>query len=225
MSKNQSKFTMRDLRKLYPTDDKCLEAIWLGRYGDLKECPSCKRETSFYKIKNKPVYSCPFCGHQISPTAGTIFHKSHVPLIVWFELIYEFSISKNGISAKEIERRTGVANKTALRMGRMIRFLFAHSGDILSNTVEVDETYMGGKKSGKCGRGAGGKVPVIGLLSVKARWSQKFQPTSREKQICHSLMKTWNLVQRSLPMNTVLMVRFLSQFILMKRLTMPQNSM
>lgn len=183
MSTNQGKFTIRDLRKLYPTDDRCLEAIWLGRYGDLKECPSCKRETSFYKIKDKPVYSCQFCGYQVSPTAGTIFHKSHIPLTIWFEIIYEFAVSKNGISAKEIERKTGVANKTALRMGKMIRLLFRHSGDLLSNTVEVDETYMGGKKSGKRGRGAEGKQTVIGLVERRGKVIAKVTADTKKKTV------------------------------------------
>jgi len=180
---SKTKFTIKDLRKLYPTDDACLESLWQGRYGTLKECPECKRETSFHRIKSKPVYSCKFCGFQISPTAGTIFHKTHVPLTTWFELIFDFSISKNGISAKEIERRTGVANKTALRMGKRIRLLFSHSGDILKNTVEVDETYMGGKRPGKRGRGAEGKVPVVGLIERKGNVIASVTADTKKKTV------------------------------------------
>jgi transposase-like protein len=183
MSKSTPKFTIKELHKLYPTDDKCLEAIWQGRYGSLTKCPVCKRETTFHKIKSKPVYSCKFCGHQISPLAGTIFHKSHVPLTLWFELMFEFAISKNGISAKEIERRTGVANKTALRMGKRIRLLFSHSGDILANIVEVDETYMGGTRRGKRGRGAEGKVPVVGLVERKGKIVAKVTADTKSKTV------------------------------------------
>lgn len=180
---SKTKFTIKDLRKLYPTDDACLESLWQGRYGTLKECPECKRETTFHRIKSKPVYSCKFCGYQISPTAGTIFHKSHVALTTWFELIFDFSISKNGISAKEIERRTGVANKTALRMGKRIRLLFSHSKDILKNTVEVDETYMGGARRGKRGRGAEGKVPVVGLVERKGKVVANVTADTKKKTV------------------------------------------
>lgn len=163
MAKKEPKFSIKDLRKLYPNDDKCLEAIWQGRYSNLNECPNCKRETTFHRIKSKPVYGCKFCGHQISPTAGTIFHKSHVPLTDWFTAIFLFANSKNGISAKELERLLGVSYKTAHRMGKMIRILFSHATDILNGVVEVDETYIGGRKKGKRGRGAEGKTSVVGI--------------------------------------------------------------
>src|SRR5690606_4378435 len=63
----------------------------------------------------------------------------------WFYAIYLFSVSKNGVSAKELERHLGVTYKTAWRMAKQIRLLMQQEADKLSGTVEVDETYIGGR--------------------------------------------------------------------------------
>lgn len=196
MSKNKPSFTLKDLRKLYPTDNKCLEAIWLGRYANLESCPECKRETTFHRIKNKPVYSCKFCGHQISPTAGTIFHKSHIPLTDWFMAIFLFANSKNGVSAKELERILGCSYKSAHRMGKMIRILFNHSQDILSGTVEVDETYVGGKRRGKRGRGAEGKTSVVGMTQRGGNVLAKVTTDTKKKTVMPLIRQHINIGAR-----------------------------
>jgi len=74
------------------------------------------------------------------------------------------STSKNGVAAKEIQRQTGVTYKTAWRMQRHIRMLMKPGNDPLKGTVELDDTYIGGKRPGKRGRGASGKTPVIGMV-------------------------------------------------------------
>lgn len=163
--------TIKEFNKLYPNDDACLESIFQSRYGN-SNCPNCKLQGKFHKIKDRKRYDCQ-CGHQVHPLAGTIFHKSSTSLVDWFTGIYEFSTSRNGMSALELQRKIGVTYKTAWRMARQIRLLLDESGIKLSDDVEADETYIGGKRKGKRGRGADGKSVVFGMKqrkgSVKAQ--------------------------------------------------------
>ena len=161
------KFTVKEFNDTYPDDDACLEELFQQRYGDLTNCPKCERDTRFYRVRGKRCYKCNFCGYDLSPTAGTIFHKSSTSLKNWFFAIYLFANSKNGVSGKELERHLGVTYKTAWRMAKQIRLLFQNQdqdGEPLSNIVEADETYVGGIRRGRRGRGAAGKTPVIGIV-------------------------------------------------------------
>jgi len=158
---------------MYPDDNACLDEIFNNRYGHLKSCPSCKKKTNFYRIENRKVYSCQYCGYQISPLADTIFHKSSTSLKDWFYSIYLFSVSKNGVSAKELERQLGVTYKCAWRIAKQIRQLFKQNKDLLSDIIEIDETYIGGKHKGKRGRGSENKTPVVGLAQRKGNLKAK----------------------------------------------------
>jgi transposase len=160
------KFTIRQFHDAYPDDDACLAALFQARYGSVTVCPGCKKETSFYRVSTRKVYGCQWCGYQLSPTADTIFHKSPTPLKDWFYAIYLFAASRNGVSAKELERQLGVTYKTAWRMARQIRLLCMVSSDILSGIVEADETYVGGKKkrAGKHGKTLDNKTAVVGQV-------------------------------------------------------------
>lgn len=159
-------FTLANFNKKYPDDAACLDAIFQARLGG-QLCPSCGRGPKFYRLKERKAYSCQFCGHHVYPLAGTIFHKSATPLKVWFSMIYLFMVSKNGVSAMEIQRLTGVTYKCAHRMGRQIRTLLGQDQSKLSGKVEADETYIGGKRRG--GEGGRGKPIVMGMLQRGGR--------------------------------------------------------
>lgn len=162
------KYTIRKFHKDFPDDDACLAYLFQQRYGKNCLCPNCQK-TGFYRVKGRKCYACAWCGHQIHPLAGTIFHKSSTRLTDWFFAIFLMSQSKNGVAAKEIERHLGVTYKTAWRMQKQIRSLMKQGENILKGTVEVDETYVGGKRPGKRGRGAEGKTPVMGMVQRKGR--------------------------------------------------------
>lgn len=157
------RYTKKDFEAEYPNDDACLEAVFQNRFGDLKACPSCGVvDAKFYRVKKRQCYACEWCGYQLHPLANTIFRKTTTPLKDWFYAIYLFSVAKNGVSAKEIERHLGVTYKTAWRMCKQIRLLMAEDAVELSGEVEVDETYIGGKHSRKYGHEK--KSVVFGMV-------------------------------------------------------------
>jgi len=158
------KYTARDFDIEFPTDDACLEWIKKHRWPKGIHCPNCQKIRKHHKVAGRSCYECAYCGHQIYPTAGTIFHKSPTPLRIWFEAIYRMASTRCGISAKQIQREMGVTYKTAWRMFHQIRSLLGEDISKLDGEVEVDETYIGGRKQGKRGRGAEGKTKVVGAV-------------------------------------------------------------
>jgi transposase len=157
-------YTIKDFNKQFPTDDACLELLFKARYPQGVFCKKCGKITKHYKKTGMKFYACEFCGMGVAPTSGTIFHKSDTPLRSWFHAIFLMSSTKTGISAKQLQRELGVTYKTAWRMFNQIRKLMAEDANPLSGQVEVDETYIGGKRQGKRGRGASGKSVVMGMV-------------------------------------------------------------
>lgn len=184
----KEKFTIKDFNKIYPDDNACLKEIFKNRYGHLKTCPSCKKEAHFHKLQKRKVYSCQYCGYQISPLADTIFHKSSTSLKDWFYSLYLFSVSKNGVSAKELQRQLGVTYKCAWRIAKQIRLLFKQNKDLLSDIIEIDETYIGGKHKGKRGRGSENKTAVMGLAQRKGNLKAKVVSNTSSNTV-HSIMR------------------------------------
>ncbi len=169
-------YTIKDFEKQFPNDDACLEFLKKERWPKGVYCDKCQKVTPHYRIPSRKVYSCQFCGSHISPTAGTIFHKSGTPLRTWFHGIFLMASTKTGISAKQLQRETGVTYKTAWRMFGQIRKLMAEDINPLSGQVEVDETYIGGKRTGKRGRGAEGKTAVMGMVERNGNAIAKVVP-------------------------------------------------
>lgn len=172
------KYTIAQFNKDFPDDDACLEWLRNHLYPKLIECPVCNKPTKHHRITTRKVYGCDYCGHQVSPTADTIFHKSPTPLKLWFHAIFLMSSTRCGISTKQIERETGVTYKTAWRMAKEIHeMLMTQTNQQLgrSNGVELDETFVGGKaknmhKSKRAkltGRGTADKIPVFGAVERK----------------------------------------------------------
>ena len=144
-------FSMRYTKKQFeaelPNDDACLEVVFQERFGHVECCPSCGViKAKFYRVKGRQCYACEWCSYQLFPLANTIFRKSTTPLKDWFYIIYQFSVHKNGISAKTVERELGVTYKTAWRICRQVRSLMKQGSYLLSGDVESDETYIGGRR-------------------------------------------------------------------------------
>lgn len=146
------KYSILDFNKEFPNEDVCLEYIFRKKNPNYK---------GWYRIAGRKAYANAK-GKQIYPLKGTIFERSDTSLVKWFYAIFLFSTSKNGVSAKELERQLKVTYKTAWRIATQIRKLMEQGDDKLSGIVEADETYVGGFK--KKGQGGKGKIPVIGLV-------------------------------------------------------------
>src|SRR5208282_4040822 len=166
----KTKYTVKEFNAQFPDDAACLDFIFKARWPHGGKC-KCGKTDCFYPVSGRRTYACAWCGTQISPTAGTIFHKSETSLKSWFFAMFLMASSKNGVAAKELERQLGVTYKTAHRMGHKIRQLMQSGGSMMTGVIEADETYIGGKASnmhkGKrkvSGTGVVGKVPVVGVL-------------------------------------------------------------
>lgn len=139
------RYTLKDFKTEYPDDQACLLAVLENRYGNT--CPRCGViGVKFHPITGRKGFVCSECDRHIYPLADTIFRKSETSLWNWFYAIYLFSVAKNGVSAKELERHLGVTYKTAWRMCKQIRLLMEQEADFLTGEVEVDETYIGGTR-------------------------------------------------------------------------------
>ena len=136
-------YTIKQLRKDFPTDTAIAEMMFDAVHS--REC-SCG---GTYKKCMPKKFQCGKCRKQISPTAGTIFHKSDTPLTDWVYAIYMFSQAKTGLAATELQRHLGCTYKTAWRMLNKIRKSVPLHNKELTGTVEIDEAYIGGKTTNK----------------------------------------------------------------------------
>ncbi len=171
--------------KHFPNDDTCLHHLMLSKYGETLDCPKCGKHGKVHRMKKEPAYECQWCGYHLHPMAGTIFHRSHTSLQKWFYAIYLFTTTRHGVAAKELQRQLSVTYKTAWRMAHQIRKLMAKADGEwpLGGTVEVDETYVGGKVKGK-GRGyRGNKAVVFGMMERDGDVMTKVVPNVRKKTL------------------------------------------
>jgi len=148
----------------FHSEDKCREYLEELRWPDGILCPRCSSK-SISTIKERNTYECNACRYQFSVTAGTIFHDSHLPIWKWFLAIYMMIESKKGISANQIKRTIGISYKTAWYLCHRIRnAMKSMNEELLDGTVEVDETYVGGKKRGVGSGSKKGKTLVVGAI-------------------------------------------------------------
>jgi transposase len=178
------KMTVKQFFAEYPSDDACLNHIMEVRFGHRHTCQACGTvDATFHRITGRRAFACASCGHHLYPCAGTIFQDSRTSLQSWFYAIYLFVVTRHGVSGKELERTLGVTYKTAWRMGQQIRDLMskANGFEMMQGHVELDEAYVGGKRSGgKRGRGAPGKTIVFGMVERGGRIAAEVIPNIKK---------------------------------------------
>jgi len=163
-----------DLFLYFDTPAKCKAALAKVRWGDNVVCPYCgKRHCS---VGYDGRYRCPKCGNHFSVTVGTIFEGTHVSLVKWFGALYMISAHKKGISSHQLARDIHVTQKTAWNMIHKVRSLYRQEYGVdivLTNDVECDEAYIGGREKNKHdskktennqGRSTKTKTPVFGMV-------------------------------------------------------------
>jgi len=159
-----TKMNLLEFQKRFATEEACLQYLLQRRWPDGFVCPRCECGEAYW-LKKRRLMQCKACRYQASVTAGTIFHKTRVPLRSWFWMIFLISRQKTGCSMLGIQRLVGIGSyRTAWMMGHKIRQAMSCRNDCyqLQSLVQLDDSYFGGKhRGGKRGRGTPGKTPVV----------------------------------------------------------------
>ena len=158
------------LLRMFPDNDSCIKWLEKVRWNNVPTCAHCGETERVTQPVSKPnSYWCSECRKHFTVTTGTIMHATKTPLQNWIVVIYSVMTARKGVSAMQLSKEIGVQYRTAWYMLHRVREA-CQSGEFkLSNVVEMDEVYIGGKESNKHefkklkqGRGTVGKVPVMG---------------------------------------------------------------
>jgi len=159
--------TLNDLTHMYSTDEQCRALLKKLRWPYGVECLRCKSKQIF-ELSEYAKFECGECHYQFSVTTQTIFHDTHLPLETWLMAVLLLVEARKGISANQIKRTLSIGSyKTAWYLCHRIRAAMneVQERSMLDGTVEMDETYVGGKQH----RGKGWNTPdnnkevVIGI--------------------------------------------------------------
>ena len=165
---------LNDIAKSYHDEDSARAFLEAERWPDGKPgCPHCGEIGRSYRLEpkegakthvRKGVWKCGACRKQFTVTVGTIFEDSHIKLNKWLMAIHLLCSSKKGMSAHQLHRMLGVTYKSAWFMAHRVRYAMAQLNlPMMQGTVEVDETYVGGKEYGRQGIKKN-KAPVVSLV-------------------------------------------------------------
>lgn len=152
--------TYQEFREWFPDDEACIEYLGRLRWPDGFECPRCGCGSSWRT--GKRLWMCAECGLKTSTTAGTIFHRSHSPLSTWFAAVWFVTSQKNGVSALGLQQALGFGSyETAWAwLHKLRRAMVRPDRERLAGIVEVDQSFLGGRSTGKLGPSST-KVPIM----------------------------------------------------------------
>jgi len=158
--------TLLEFNDRFASEEACRAYLEALRWPTGFVCPLCEHPAAWRTERH--LYHCRGCGRQTSVTAGTILHGSHLPLRLWFAAMWHLTSQKYGANALGLQRVLGLGSyHTAWAWLHKLRRAMVRPGrDRLRSPVQVDETYVGGAKRGKTGRGALGKA----LVGVAVEW-------------------------------------------------------
>ena len=158
--------TLPEFQHLFTDEEACRSYLFKVRWPDGFVCPRCG-STAAYEITDRPLIECRN-GHQTSVTAGTVMHRSKMPICTWFQAAYLVTTLTPGISALQFQRQLGIKRyETAFNLLHKLRSaLVAPERERLRGEVQIDEAFIGGVEAGVPGRGAETKALVIVAVEV-----------------------------------------------------------
>jgi transposase-like protein len=156
-----------EFQATYGTEEQCRAVVEKLRWPDRFVCPLCGGQEGKW-LSTRPKIQCRSCRHQVSLTAGTIFHATKLSLTTWFLAMWLIASAKNGISSVELGRRLGIKQTNAWSLKQKIMAVMAEreGKKRLDGRIEMDDAYLGGQRPGKRGRGAAGKQPFVAAVST-----------------------------------------------------------
>ena len=130
----------------FRTEEACVEYLAAKRWPDGPVCDKCGAVNEATKLQSPRLWRCRACRADFSVTNGTPMERTHIALAVWFAAIWLIGTSSKGVSAMVISRQLGISYKSAWLMCHRIRAQLQDGDETLRAVVEVDETYVGGKR-------------------------------------------------------------------------------
>jgi transposase-like protein len=167
VNRERGNMNLVKLIEQFRSEDRCRSYLEHLRWPEGIRCINCGSD-SVSRIKTRNQLDCNACRTRFSVTTGTTLHDTHLPLWKWFLATYLICEAKKGVSANQIKRTLGVSYKTAWYLCHRIRWAMGDGPEPkLSGTVEVDETYIGGKRHGP--QGYKDKTMVLGAIERDGR--------------------------------------------------------
>lgn len=165
----------------FSTEKSCCSYFSEIRWPDGFVCPHCANSGGWW-LKNQFRFECKACHKQTSPLSGTLMHRSHLPLRLWFWAAYFVSTHTPGMSAVQLQRQLSIkkVDNAWYMLHRLRKGMVRQNREPLSGLVEADETHIGGPVKGKSGRGVAAaktKTLIAGAVEVKS-----YQKNESEKE-------------------------------------------
>ena len=165
----RNSYSLIEFQSMYGNETACEKALYTLKWPNGYECPRCHcTSCSVIHGRRLPLYQCSVCRLQSTVTTGTIMENTKLPLVKWFLAAYFFSINKDGISEVALAKYIGVTLKTAWAVLYKLRNAAKEREALykLCGSVEMDEAFFGGKRTGKRGRGSENKTQVAVALQL-----------------------------------------------------------
>jgi hypothetical protein len=187
-------------KKRWPEGVRCLKcdgdkvSKFVTKEGTRKRVSKRKGEVTV-SVPARHLYQClnSECGHQFTATTGTLFNDTHLPIQKWFFAVALMTNAKKGLSAKQMQRDLKVSYQTAWYLCHRIRESMQGGSSIFTGTVEIDETFVGGRYDERRTRAKFDKAPVVGVLqrgsNGKPSQVQAMQVAKVHKPVIQAIIK------------------------------------